>query len=144
MHKYTYSKRGSNWQLLAAPRYCARSGAQVPRAHPTVRMPIARAMDATTGAAPLPVPPPMPALQGGREGSIAEFVAQLKHPTAQRACTASLARSQLVKQSDASCAPIAAATHRHEHHVRPGKGSLQLRAALIGRFLRAEECRAVR
>jgi hypothetical protein len=31
---------------------------------PTVRMPSSRAMDATTGAAPLPVPPPMPACAG--------------------------------------------------------------------------------
>jgi hypothetical protein len=42
---------------------------------PTVRMPCARAAAATTGAAPLPVPPPMPACKGARgEGPIGACV----------------------------------------------------------------------
>ena len=37
---------------------------------PTVRMPISFAMDATMGAAPLPVPPPIPACRARRRQSV--------------------------------------------------------------------------
>lgn len=102
---------------------------------PTVRMPISRAVLATTGAAPLPVPPPMPACSQHRARSTQPVsTARVGHNAAQDAGLLgvhwlgglSCARARVVGFNDA---------HRDKHQVGPCQCCLDVALAFLRSLL---------
>ena len=106
----------------------------------TVRMPFARATAAMTGAAPVPVPPPMPACTA-RVVDMQALGARCLLRIPGRGCWRQTARLRLcapvqAAQAQAAASSYACRAHRDEEHVCALQSRLQLHAALLRGALR--------